>query len=198
MRTSWYRIAVRIVAVACLLSAAVWGIGAVIVDGKTDTFREIQEVERHIHNRERWFGVAVSPSGITNGGDSDVMAPYVPDAGNDDWGAWVLLLGTADTPSIPGMTKFDPHRLFLTAMERNTSIHRVQIAWHATSATMALAAGDYTELMIKPSSASFLSIPVPMRTERQDAGATIWIRVWADGQNTGTVNMFLGIHEYES
>ncbi len=85
-----------------------------ISNGKDDVFAEIEQVERHHHNRERWFGVAAAPSGITNGGDSDVMAPYVPDAGNDAWGAWVLLLGTADTPSITGMTKVDPHQLFIT------------------------------------------------------------------------------------
>lgn len=197
MRRYWPSI-LRIVVAVCLIPAALCGFGAVIIDGKTDTFREIQEVERHVHNRERWSGLAAAPSGIVNGGDFDVMAPYVPDAGNDDWGAWVLLLGTADTPVLTGMTKFDPHQLFITAAERNTAIHRIQVAWHATSATIALAAGDYTELMFKPEGATFTSTPIPLKSKRCNTGQTIWVRIWADGGNTGTLNMFLGVHEYES
>jgi len=28
------------------------------------------------------------------------------------------------------------------------------------------------------------------------AGTKAWARVWVDGQDTGTVTFFLGIHEY--
>ena len=183
----------------CLMFIAVYCTGESYFDGKSTTSRSLEEiiaVFRHFHNPERWFGVAVSPSGITNGGDSDVMAPYVPDAGNDTWGAWVLLLGTADTPILAGSTVFDPHRLFITAAERSTSIHRIQVAWHATSATLALAAGDYTETMFKPEGAAFTSVPIPIRLPDQDVGITIWMRIWAAGQNTGTLNTFMGVHEY--
>lgn len=166
-----------------------------IVNGKDEVFLEILDVKNHFHTQEHWFGVAAAPSGTVDVGDYDVMAPFVPDAGNNTWGAWLQVIGSGDTPVLAGNIEFNPHFIFVTAVERNTSIHRLQLAWHATSATTALADGDYTEVMFKPSSASFLSLPVPLRAMPQPIGTLMWVRIWADGQNTGTADMFVGIHE---
>ena len=104
------------------------------IDGASKEFREIEIVDRHFHGRERWFGAAAAPSGEVHVADSDSMTPFQPDAGNDTFGAWGQALGSSDTPSLAGMTWFDPHQIFITAAERNTSIHRVQVAWGASGA----------------------------------------------------------------
>jgi hypothetical protein len=188
------------ISILCLGGVALVGMGAVIVDGKTDTFREIQEVDRHIHSRERWFGAAATPAGEAHVADSvstGSTTAFQPDAGNDDFGAWGQALGSADTPAITGMTWFDPHQIFVTAAERNTAIYVIQVGWGASGAA-ALAAGAYTEVMFKPPGATFISTPTPLKSERQMSGAKVWVRIKAVGQNTGTLNMFLGIHEYPS
>ena len=183
------------ICILCLGTASLFGVAAVIVDGKTDTFREIQEVGRHIHNVERWAGVAAVPSGEVHVADFDIMTPFQPDAGNDTFGAWGQALGSSDTPVIAGNTFFDPHQLFITAAERNTAIHRIQVAWGASGAA-AFAAGDYTEVMFKPPGATFIATPLPMKSQRQLVGTKVWVRIWAAGQNTGTLDMFIGVHGY--
>lgn len=167
------------------------------INGESKEFREIQEVERHLHNRERWFGVAASPSGEVNVGDSDSMTPFQVISGNDQFGAWLQLLGSGDTPSITGMTLFDPHEMLITDVQRASTIHRLQFAWGASGAS-ALAAGMYTEEMFKPQAAAFISVAIDMHAKRQLATTKVWARSWADSQVSGTVDLFLGIHEYES
>ncbi len=171
--------------------------GEMTLNGETAELREIQEVERHLHNRERWAGAAAVPSGEAHVADFDVMTPFQPDAGDDTFGAWGQALGSSDTPIVTGMTRFDPHKLFITAAERNTAIHRIQVAWGASGAA-AFSAGDYTEVMFKPPGAAFISTPIGLKAKRQLSGTKVWVRIWAAGQNTGTLDMFLGIHEYES
>ncbi len=199
MRRYWPSI-LRIVVAVCILPAALCGLGAVIVDGKTDTFREIQIVQRHVHNVERWFGAAETPSGEAHVADSVSTASttaFIPDAGNDTFGAWTQTLGSSDTPVSAGMTFFDPHQLFITAAERNTASHVIQVGWGASGAA-ALSAGAYTEVMFKPPGAAFISVPLPMKTRQTLSGTKLWVRIKSIGQNTGTLNMFVGIHEYES
>lgn len=189
---------IPIVVVVLLVLLTIWCTGESYFDGISSTDRVLQtvtEINAHVHNRDRYYGVHGTPSGIVTAGDSTSGDPYVPDAGNDDWGSWLLLLGTGDTPVISGRTRINPHEILITATERATAIHRIQIAWDATSATLALAADEYTEVMFKPSGAAFTSTPISVRSDEIDVGFTVWVRVWSLGQNTGTINMWLGVHE---
>jgi len=93
------------------------------------------------------------------------------------------------------MTKYDLHRLVLTATER-TGIHFVQIAF-GDSGAAGLAAGDYTEFLFVPGTPQEVPAPLDVMDHRRDAGTKAWARVWAVGQNTGTVSFFIGLHEYE-
>jgi hypothetical protein len=64
----------------------------------------VADVERHLLNWERWMGLAAVPVGETHRADSitDNPDPFQADAGNDDWGAWLQILGSSDTPVIAG------------------------------------------------------------------------------------------------
>lgn len=187
---------VALAPVGVLAAAASLGHVSSISNGKDDVFAEIEEVERHHHNRERWFGAAAVPSGEVHVADHDVMTPFVPDAGNDTWGSWLQLLGSSDTPHLTGMTQYDPHQIFISAVEQNSAIYRIQVGWGASGAA-ALSAEAFTEVLFLGPGAAFRSPPLPLLSKRQAAGTKIWTRIWADGANTATMNLFLGIHEYE-
>jgi len=158
---------------------------------------QITEIERHLHNWERWFGAAAAPSGETHVADriGTTSTAFQADGGDDTWGIWLQILGSSDTPSTTGMTKYDLHRLVLTATER-TGIHFVQIAF-GDSGAAGLAAGDYTEFLFVPGTPQEVPAPLDVMDHRRDAGTKAWARVWAVGQNTGTVSFFIGLHEYE-
>lgn len=87
------------------------------------------EIERHAHHYERWFEKASVPSGEVHVADRlcTGAGAFQADAGNDDWGAWVQILGSNDTPEIPGSVFFDIHRMSIVAQERNNAQYCVQI-----------------------------------------------------------------------
>ena len=89
----------------------------------------IFEIERHIHSVESWFGVAVTPVGETHVADRlgvGVVAFQI-DAGNNNWGSWLQILGSNDTPTRTASIYFDPHRLQIEAAER-TATYFIQLA----------------------------------------------------------------------
>lgn len=160
---------------------------------------KVHEIERHLHSWERWFGAAAVPVGETHIADriNDTNTPFQLDGGNDTWGSWVQILGSTDLPVIVGRAKFDPHEILFTDIEKSGKIHKLQIGFGASGAA-ALAAMAFTEIVFF-SSLAFPgeALPARLQTRRQDVDTKAWARIWVVGENTGTVDFFYGIHEYE-
>jgi hypothetical protein len=156
---------------------------------------EAWETEHHVHGWEDWGGLAAVPAAETHRVDFDVMTPFQMDAGNDTWGSWLQIVGSSDTPVRSGNVKFDIHRILITDVERDLTITRIQIGCGASGAD-SLAAGTYTEFMITPQK-NARSNPFDIMMKRCSVGEKVWARCWVNGQNTGTVDFFFGIHEYE-
>lgn len=154
----------------------------------------VHEIEKHLHNNERWLGAAAVPSGETHVADSDSMAAFQIDAGEDTWGAWVQIIGSSDTPVTAGMAKFDLHRILVTDVERRNTLTRVQVA-SGESGAAALASGDYSEIMLLPDNLGKLD-PYDILKPRYANGTKVWARAWVAGASTGTLDFFVGIHEY--
>jgi len=157
---------------------------------------KIEEIEKHFHNKERWAGVAAIPSGTTHVADTDSMTAFQIDAGNDTWGAWVQILGSADIPFTSGTIKGDPHRMLITDVERKKIITRIQFAYGDVDATTALAAEDYSEIMVTPDNDAKES-PFDVMMPRVSIGDMAWARCWIKAQDTGTIDFFYGAHGYK-
>lgn len=158
----------------------------------------VHEAERHVHSYEHWFGAAAIPDGEVHVADhvGGTTTPFQMDAGNDTWGSWLQILGSSDTPHLAGNVCYDLHRLTIVAVESANTTHLVQVAFGASPAA-ALLAVTYTELVFRPQTVQGQEVIVAMQARRVIAGVKAWIRVWAIGQNTSTVSLFLGLHEYE-
>jgi len=160
--------------------------------------KEAWETEHHFHGWESWFEEAGTPTATYKAcrvGEADGSGRFRMDAGNDTWGTWLQILGSADTPTRGSAVKYDLHRLMLTAVERNAQTHFVQIGFGATGAA-ALAAGTYTEFVFEPATAQAEEFPLDVMCKRIDSGELAWARCMVPGQNTGTVDFYFGIHEY--
>ena len=157
----------------------------------------VHEIERHLHSYGREFGAAAVPSGETHVADSinDNPSAFQVDAGNDDWGAWVQILGSSDTPAITGSANYDIHRMLVTATERN-AVYHVQIGF-GDSGEAALSAGDYTEISFIPASNQADNSPILIQDRRKSVGTKAWIRTLCPGQDTATFDFYVGLHEYE-
>jgi hypothetical protein len=156
-----------------------------------------QETERHFHSYESWFGLASVPVGEVHRADrlGVGVAPFVIDAANNDWGAWLQILGSADTPARAGDVKFDLHRLVFTNAERNAP-YFLQIAYGA-SGDAGYNAGAFTEVVFVPASNQIDSGPVDIQCRRHDVGTLAWARTLCPGEDTGTLSFYHGSHGYE-
>ena len=157
----------------------------------------VHEIERHFHGWERWFGLAGAPDAELHRADriGTTVTAFQADAGNLTWGTWLQILGSDDTPADGGMAKLDLHQIQIVTVERAGSEHFVQVALGASGAA-ALASGDYTEIVFQPQGAQARKVAIPIMTRRKDAGTKAWLRCLVVGQNTGTMDFFIGIHEY--
>lgn len=173
-------------------------------DGLLSTYNSagyrIAEIERHLHGNSKFYGLAGVPNGEIHRADRITLnpAPFVVDAGNDDWGAWVQFLGSGDTPLISGNNYFDVHQLAITAFETNSAIYFFQIAF-GESADLAgkLASEDFTEGEFKSGTGLTLIPSKDIRDRRMPVGTKGWIRSLCKGTNTSTFDFYFGIHEYE-
>jgi len=160
------------------------------------TLVEAQETEHHLHNRERWGGLAAVPDAELHRADFDLMVPFIMDAGNNTWGAWLQVLGSTDTPVIGGMTEFDFHRIVISDVETDDTITRIQIGW-GVDGDQTIIDGTYTEIMLALSTNFSPHTFYDIICKRIPAGTKTWIRCWVDGRDTSTVSFFLGLHEYD-
>jgi hypothetical protein len=161
--------------------------------------QEVFEVEHHLHGYERWFGTAAVPAGTTHLADriGTATGPFQIDGGNDTWGAWTQILGSTDTPITTDMVKFDPHRIMVDDAEWASIPYYIQIVADDTAAADGLADGTYTEAVWFSGAAISTSGPIDVMFRRVAVGRMLWARCWAVGKNTGTLDFWLGIHEYE-
>lgn len=158
----------------------------------------VHELERHFHNRERWWGAVAAPD-ETNACEANVTRPFVATSGDDTWGAAIPVCGTADDPTPgDGDTKFDLHRLLITDLDDDTDPWRIRIIWGTGTSGDAISAGQWTEMMVQSNAvpgnrAGGQPLDVIMR--RVDVGAKIWCSVWNDS-NGETLSFFVGCHGY--
>jgi hypothetical protein len=166
--------------------------------GNNNSVKNVVDIiQRHNHSPERWFVAAAAPSGETHVADNfgDGSVAFQADGGSDTWGAWIQIIGSSDTPVGAGNVFFDFHKILLTANERNDTIYKFQFA-HGDSGAAALAAGDFTEFPIITQTGITNVDPISIQSERIAVGTKVWARTWAVGQVTGTIDFYIGLHEY--
>lgn len=160
---------------------------------------EVVEIETHLHSYEIWMEKAAVPAGETNIADEvgtvGGLGAFQLDAGNNNWGSWIQVLGSADTPVRTGKTKFDFHRISIEATERNLP-YFIQIGFGASGAA-ALTAETFTETVLEPLGNQVDSTPIVVQSERCDSGTKVWARCMCPGQNTATMDFYIGLHEYD-
>jgi hypothetical protein len=160
--------------------------------------QEIYEVEHHLHNRERWFGAAASPSGETHVADrmDGAILAFQLTAGNNDFGSWVQILGSSDTPIVSTMTKFDGHRFMVTSTNSTSPYVFHVITGESSGFAAKLADNEYMEVPYISATNNNDSGISDVISIRVDAGAKVWARCACVGQNGTTIDIYFGIHEY--
>ncbi len=157
----------------------------------------VGEIERHFHNWERWLCAAAVPSAthIADRIGSTGTAAFTVTSGNNTWGNWLQILGSADTPVVAGQVKYDLHRVLMTTTNQ-VGLWFFQFAFGASGAA-ALAAESYCSIIFNPVSNTDKTDAIDVLTRRQTAGTLAWARAWSVGANAKTLSFMFGLHEYE-
>ena len=159
----------------------------------------VGEIERHLHNTEKWFGLAAVASGETHVADrlACLIQPFVITAGNNDFGAWVQILGSGDTPVTSGAVKFDGHRV-ITTDTNSTNPYIVQVvAGESADIAANIAAELFTEAPYISATNNNDSGITDIMTRRFPVGTKVWARCCCIGSNGSTMDFYFGLHEYE-
>jgi len=166
-----------------------------------EILEEVVEIEKHLHGNERWYGVAVTPSGthfadpIDEYTNANVVAPFTTTAANDNWGLWTQVLGSDDTPFDDTMTKFDFHKIGIVDSSA-TNVHCfIQIA-HGVSGAQALTDKTYTTIQYLTPTNQAAEGAVEFMSKRYSAGSLTWVRCLAIGANATQLDFYIGLHEY--
>lgn len=166
-------------------------------------YEEVVEVEKHLHNRERWLGKRGSQT-ATEWGTPAVLTAFQAISGNNAYGSdtddEALVLGTGDSPVITDMTKFDLHRLLITDVSSDTH-YKLRIVYGSGTMAAAITAGQYSEVVVKFDSANptqSAGSPIDIIMPRLTCGTDkVWIQAW-NATDNATIDFLAGLHEYES
>jgi hypothetical protein len=152
---------------------------------------KVYQIERHIHNVEHWFGAAAVP-GVNHFGDLDTMTNYQSTAGNNVYGAWLQLLGSADTPVLLDMAGFDLRRLLFVdvSVVANQKVHKVEIGTGDAGSQITISEFEFVPLR------GGIGLPIELTSSLIPVNSKVWLRHWCDGQNATTMDFKIGIHEH--
>ena len=159
---------------------------------------ETYEIEHHIHNHEKWFGVASVPAGETHIADriGPGIIPFALLSGNDDFGNWLQILGSSDTPIESGMTMVDAHDILVTTTNSTEPFFIQFVLGESAGIADLILAEDFTEVPYISATNNADSGVEPIINKRIVTGTKIWARTICIGQNAKTINFYVGIHEY--
>ena len=162
---------------------------------------KVHEIEKHLHNTERWIGQSADQSG--NNWAADTLTAFQAISGNGVYGAdaddEAKVIGSDDTALIAGAgnTKFDFHEILIVDASVNTAF-KLRIVYGTGAMADAITAGQYSEKMVIADSVNpqlSSGIPFAVTFPRQAAGTKIWIQC-KNATDNATIDFFTGGHGY--
>lgn len=160
--------------------------------------RIVDEIKRHHHNLEKWFGIAVdSDGGLSVGARMDgAILPFRLTAGASDFGSWVQILGSNNTPVQADMTLFDLHRAMITSTDSTVQFIVQLIKGESADIAAKLSAEDFTEFPYVSGSNNNDSGITEIIDCRCAVGEKLWARCACVGLTGKVLDFYFGIHEY--
>ena len=163
-----------------------------------DVEAEVERVDEHFHNVERWWGALAGPT-ETNAIESNVTRPYAATSGDNTWGTAIPIVGTADNAGITGLsTEFDVHEILVTDLDDDTTPWKIRLIYGTGTSADAITAGQCTERMIETNAVPGNragGVPVSFKMIPLDVGTKVWAQSWNDTDGE-IASFFIGAHGY--
>ncbi len=175
-------------------------IGMILNTEQLDTIEfEVTEIENHLHNSEKWFGLAAVPDAELHRADrmAGGINPFILIAGNDVFGDWIQVIGSEDTPIQAGKTKLDFHRILITDTNSVNPFVIQIISGESAGFAAKLLAEDFDEIPYISGTNNNDSGISEIIDKRHDTGEKVWMRIACIGSDGSTMDLYIGIHEYD-
>lgn len=179
-----------------------WIVSAVLGTEGTDYFKRTDPSQIGAYTNQG------SATGTVTGADIDdenhvadrmdgVIAAFTLTSGNNDFGSWLQVLGSDDTPITAGSANFDLHRIIVTDTT-STDVFIIQIVTgESAGIATKLITEDFNEFPYIAATNNNDSGISEIIDKRSDVGEKVWMRCANVGGNATTLEFYLGIHEYE-
>ena len=162
-------------------------------------YDEVFDINSNLHNSEYWLGAAAVPNGEIHVADlvGASISPFALLSGNDDWGNWVQVLGSSDSPIKTDSEEIDAHRVMGTTTDSTSPFFVQFVIGESADIAAKIAAKQYTEFgYIAATNANDAGI-TNILTFDMDVGTKVWARCICIGQNAKTINFYVGVHEHD-
>jgi hypothetical protein len=181
------------------------GMAEALVD-ITSIIEDVTEIERHLHGGARWFGASPGPAAP---GLLTSLLPWraTSNATAGLFGTAIELFNGAENFDIStSVLYFDPHQLFITAVEA-VGTYKVRFAYSQydgvsahTYANMAaaVAAKKYTEVVFRTDDTKTDSTPIEVMSGRISAGSKLWCQVAKSTADAKYIEFLVGLHTYSA
>jgi len=158
----------------------------------------LEILDEHVHSYERWFG---STAGVGPGLETSLTPWRVTSAAvANTFGAAIVLFDGTETPNQAGMLSFDHDHIQIVNVQNNGVIWRIRIANNANGAAnyaAAVAAGDYTDIVLAIDKTNADSTPVDTHYPRVPSGTILWAAVATSNAVAQWLDFLVGFHEYD-
>lgn len=166
---------------------------------------KVHEIEKHLHNKELWFGKSADQSGVnlwaTSVSAAGMRTAFRVTSGSAAYGA-----DASDEAQIWGLydvigtdTKLDLHELFVTASSV-TTIWYLRVVYGSGTLAAAITAGQYSEfpLIANAAAGGSIEVVVNVMMPRITIGTD---KIWIQGKNAtdnATLDLLVGVHSYSA
>ena len=174
-------------------------VGQLKDEGTHGLFYEAWRVENHIHAHEKWMGVAAVPNPETHVADrvGPGIAPFALLSGNDAFGNWLQVMGSSDSPIESGKVIMDAHRVLVTTTNSTEAFFVQFVIGESADIAAKVAAEDITDFSYISATNNGDSGVADVVTKGIPSGTKVWARCICIGQDAKTINMYVGLHEYD-
>jgi hypothetical protein len=161
----------------------------------SNTFEEVEIVEHHFHNLERWYG---STAGV-GPGVQNALVPWrvTTSATAGVFGTQIVVFDGTET-GLAFQDKFDFHRLQIENVQ-STDTFILRLAFNLNgeaNAAAAVANGHYTTLVWKVDSTSNDAVPLMLICGQIPKGKIVWAQAAKKTSSAAWVDFYAGLHWY--
>jgi len=174
-------------------------LGKQITSG-AEILAEVIEIEKHLHNHEKWFGDAASSSAETHHADrmNGTIASFDLTSGTSAFNStWTQVLGSTDTPVEAGKTKFDLHRIIVIDTDSTLPFIVQIVTGESGDIAAKISSEDFTEFPYVAASNNIDSGISDVIDVKSDAGTKVWMRCACVGATGKIIKLYFGLHEYD-